>query len=97
MRKLAVLLMVLLAFSPIMAHSDYNYSDPESVQDPSTDSGQNTVETGFSQLYAGSGSAAVWVLAEVVVALGVTAFSVRHYVRKSESSSLKEFIRDVIL
>lgn len=95
MRKLAVLLMVLLAFSPIMAHSDHNYSDSESVQDPSTDSGQNTVETGFSQLYAGS--AAVWVLAEVVVVLGVTAFSVRHYVRKSESSSLKEFIRDVIL
>lgn len=95
MRKLISILAISLLFSSVIAHSGHgeveNHSQPSDVNQQVED------QSGFSQLYPGYRSGTLWVIAEVVIVLGATGIAIRHYYRKSESSSLKEFIREEVL
>jgi len=87
-----------MILSPVVAHTGHNHSTIEPNQsDTGQQQDQEQTRIGFKQLYPESRSGTVWVLAEVVLVLGATGLAVRHYFRKSECGSLKEFIRERIL
>lgn len=97
MRKLSAVLAIILLVSPVIAHADHSDST-DTVQNKSDiENPQQQSQTGFSQLYPGYRSGTLWVIAEIVVVLGAAGLASRHYYRKSESSSLKEFIREELL
>ena len=95
MKKLLVLLIVSLLFSPAIAHTgehdtDINQSEPSSLENQGK-------QSGFSQLYPEYRSGSIWVIAEILVVTGATALAVRHYIGKSKYGSLKEFIRQRVV
>jgi len=95
MKTIVTLFTLCILFSSGVAHSGHNHS--ETVQDPVSDAEIDSSQSSFSQLYPEYRSGTIWVVAEILVVLGATGLAVRHYFRKSESSSLKEFIREEVL
>ncbi len=96
MKKLLVLFMVCLLFSPVIAHSGEEHTDVDQNNSSSVEN-QSEDMSGFNQLYPGYRSGAIWVVVEVLFVLGATGLAVRHYFRKSEHGSLKGFIRERVL
>jgi len=94
MKKLLVLFMIGLLFSPVIAQTGHDHNG---IQDSSLDDDREGLQSGFNQLYPEYRSGTLLVIAEILVVLAVTAIAVRYYVEKSGSSSLKEFIREKIL
>lgn len=84
--KKPVLAVILLLVLPLaVAHAGHGEVDTNASQDAHTekDVSDSSGASGFEELakgYSGVG----WVIAEVVIVLGLTALAVRHYLNSSE-------------
>jgi hypothetical protein len=94
MKKLTALFVVSMFFPFVVAHSSHGHiEDTNQSSEPS----QQSEQIEFSQLSLFYTQETIWFLAEIFALIGATFFGARHYFRKSESSSLKEFIREDIV